>query len=139
MIEVVGGILIKDGRLLLGLRAPHKSYPGCWDFLGGHLEAGESPWEALCRELTEELGTAVTAGTPLETFHFESPEEGPSVLHVFCVEAWDGEPRIADDEHLELRWFTSEAAQALSNLSSPAYRPLFAGLRLPRPDTARDI
>ena len=131
MIEVVGAILVKGGRLLLGLRAPHKSFPGCWDFFGGHLEAGESPWGALCRELLEELALTVAMGTPLDVIHFDHPSEGPSLLHIFRVEAWDGEPTIADDEHTELRWFTPEEAQALSNLPAPEYRPLFAGLGLP--------
>jgi 8-oxo-dGTP pyrophosphatase MutT (NUDIX family) len=130
MIEVVGGILVRDGHLLLGLRAPHKSYPGCWDVFGGHLEVGESPWDALRRELAEELGVTVTAGAPLEGFGFDNSSEGPSFLHLFRVDAWRGEPRLADDEHLELRWFAPEAAQALFNLPSPEYRPLFASLGL---------
>jgi 8-oxo-dGTP pyrophosphatase MutT (NUDIX family) len=131
MIEVVGAILIREGQLLLGLRAPHKSYPGCWDVFGGHLEAGESPWEALCRELSEELDLTLVAGAPLEVIRFDHPSEGPSLLHIFRVEAWNGEARIADDEHTELRWFTAEEAQALCNLADPEYRSLFARLALP--------
>jgi mutator protein MutT len=131
MIEVVGGILFHEGQLLLGLRAPRKSYPGCWDFFGGHLEVGETPWDALRRELAEELGISVKTGSPLQGFDFDSPSEGRSRLHIFRVEAWEGEPRITDDEHLELRWFTPAAAQALVNLPEPEYRTLFAGFGLP--------
>lgn len=46
----VGVILLKDGALLLGRRAQHRSYPDCWDLIGGHVEPGE----------TLEEGTGVT-------------------------------------------------------------------------------
>jgi len=53
------GILIiskKTNRILLNLRAQHKTHSMCWSLFGGMIEDGEQPKEALFRELTEEMG-----------------------------------------------------------------------------------
>jgi ADP-ribose pyrophosphatase YjhB (NUDIX family) len=47
-------ILREDGSFLLGRRAPGTYYPGYWEFPGGKVEAGETPHDALVRELAEE-------------------------------------------------------------------------------------
>ena len=54
-IEVVGGIIGRDGKYLLGRRPPGKSQGGHWEFIGGKIEPGETPASALRRELAEEL------------------------------------------------------------------------------------
>ena len=55
IIEVVGAI-IKDGdRYLVGQRPAHKSQGGLWEFMGGKIEPGETPEQALKRECREEL------------------------------------------------------------------------------------
>jgi 8-oxo-dGTP diphosphatase len=38
----VGASLLKEGALLLGLRASHRPYPDCWDIIGGHVEPSEA-------------------------------------------------------------------------------------------------
>ena len=126
MEEVVAGILMRDGLILLGLRSPHRrSYPDCWDTIGGHVEPGESPEQTLCRELAEEIGVTPTRWT-----------EFPEVLiddivrcRLYRVDAWDdGEPVIRDDEHVEIRWFSLAEACALPNLASAAYAAIFRAL-----------
>lgn len=54
----VGTIFIstKTNRVLLNLRAPHKTHSMCWSLWGGMMESGEQPKDALLRELTEEMG-----------------------------------------------------------------------------------
>lgn len=54
----VGTLLVssKTNRVLLNLRAPHKTHSMCWALWGGMMEDGEQPKEALIRELTEEMG-----------------------------------------------------------------------------------
>lgn len=54
----VGTIFVstKTNRVLLNLRAPHKTHSMCWALWGGMMEDGEQPKEALLRELTEEMG-----------------------------------------------------------------------------------
>jgi ADP-ribose pyrophosphatase YjhB (NUDIX family) len=49
-------VSIDTGRILLNLRAPHKTHPMCWSLWGGMLEEGENPKQALLRELSEEMG-----------------------------------------------------------------------------------
>lgn len=49
-------VSVKTRRVLLNLRAPHKTHSMCWSLWGGMVEDGEQPKEALLRELTEEMG-----------------------------------------------------------------------------------
>lgn len=62
MIEVVAGIIIKVGKVLIARRAIHKSLPGKWEFPGGKIEENETPEEALERELFEEFGIKTKTG-----------------------------------------------------------------------------
>ena len=72
---VVVAALVRDGRVLLVHRTPHRhAYPGVWDLPGGHVEPGET---ALTRELREELGvqTAPGAAVPLCRLDADSGEK----------------------------------------------------------------
>jgi len=116
----VGALLFEKGRVLLGLRAAHKSFAGCWDLPGGHVEAGEKMEAALVRELGEELGVTPTAWR----FHSKH-RSGDIELHVFIVTRWSGSPELRNDEHTSLVWHTFEEARRLPNLAAEAYRDLF--------------
>jgi len=128
---VVGAALIESGRVLLGLRAAHKSFAGCWDLIGGHVESGEAQWTALCRELTEEVGIQALEGNFLKTLTLAVAGRQAATLHVYSVTRWRGEPAIANNEHTAIRWFGLEEAERLSNLAASQYRDLFASLRKP--------
>jgi len=124
-VRYAGAILVSDGRLLLGRRSAHRSYPDCWDIIGGHVEAGETIEQALVREVEEEIGVTPVDYTKLTLLHAEEIE-----LHVYRVDAWSGGgPDIQDDEHVELRWFTVETACALPNLATNEYVRVFQELR----------
>lgn len=128
MIRCVGGILVRDGTLLLGRRAPHvRTRPGAWDIAGGHVEAGETLEEALARELGEEIGVTPIKIVKLHTFGFQDGS-APAELHVYRVMSWTGEPALRNDEHTELRWFGFEAAVGLPELAADEYRDLFRTL-----------
>ena len=58
-IPVVAGLIRRKDSFLLGLRPTGHSLPGVWEFPGGKIELGESPEEALKRELREELGIEI--------------------------------------------------------------------------------
>lgn len=62
MIAVVAGVLFREGRLMLCRRPEGKELAGKWEFPGGKLEEGESPEQALERELREELAIDVRVG-----------------------------------------------------------------------------
>jgi 8-oxo-dGTP diphosphatase len=114
-----GGVLVRDGRVLLGLRrADRPSHRGVWDVFGGHCEGSESPREALVRELGEELGIEVRACAPLASF--------PGYF-VFHVGEWRGQPTNLGDEHETIAWLTA-AELAKVPLASPHYPALLAPL-----------
>lgn len=120
--RVAAGLLVADGRVLLGHRHPGREhYPDCWDAVGGHIETGESPEQALVRECHEEIGVAVTDARLALTTRIDDLE-----LHAFVVEAWSGTPtNLAPEEHDDLRWFTLDELAAL-RLAHPALRDLAA-------------
>lgn len=123
-------LLVQDGRVLLGHRSPDRSYyPDVWDLLGGHAMPGESPEDALVREVEEEIGCVPTEFRLLEVGKEPNPEaHGPGEFHIFLVTAWSGnEPRIANAEHDELRWFHPSEARCL-RLADPAYVGLLSSV-----------
>ena len=67
-IEVVAGIIRREGRFLICKRPEGDVHPGLWEFPGGKIEIGESPEGALVREIREELDIDVTYGRVNENF-----------------------------------------------------------------------
>lgn len=78
--EVALAILYQGDRLLLQLRddIPTILYPGCWAIFGGHIELGESPFEAVKREIAEEIGFTMT-----NPVYFQPYSDQVAVRHVF--------------------------------------------------------
>ena len=60
----VGVISNAEGKLLISQRGEALAWAGLWEFPGGKLEAGETPRQALDRELHEELGITVISAEP---------------------------------------------------------------------------
>jgi 8-oxo-dGTP diphosphatase len=124
-ILVAGGMIVRAGRLLLGRRAPHRRIcPDTWDLIGGHMEPGETLDETLIRELAEEIEIAPTVFAKVAMIDFTEEAGEPVHFHLFRVTAFEGEPRLANDEHTDLRWFSFADAAALPDLASPRYRPV---------------
>jgi 8-oxo-dGTP pyrophosphatase MutT (NUDIX family) len=101
--RIAAAVLVRDGRVLLGHRHPlRKNYPDCWDIVGGHIEPGESPSDAVRRECLEELGIDIDDPQPIPM----TVSDGYIEMHAFVVTRWSGHPEnTAPDEHDELRWF----------------------------------
>ena len=97
----VQGLLVRDGRVLIGRRKiePRKGY---LDLPGGFLEEGEAPLDGLRREFREETGLDVE---PVEWFGaYVDPYDAGFVLGLTWIVEADGEPVAADDVE-ELGWF----------------------------------
>ena len=121
--RVAAALLVEGDRVLLAHRHPRREhYPDCWDVVGGHIEAGETPEQALVRECREELGVTISdpCAVALAT-------EAPDLqMHAFVVRAWTGAPsNRAPEEHDEVRWFHLEELASLT-LAHPALTDLVA-------------
>ena len=106
IIKVVGAILIKEGRILCAQRGGEKSLPYLWEFPGGKIEQGESPHQALIRELSEELLIEVELeATIFDPVSYEY-DFGVVNLTTIIGKLKSGEPVLT--EHQEIRWLSPE-------------------------------
>ncbi|HEX4856755.1 MAG TPA: NUDIX domain-containing protein, partial [Limnobacter sp.] len=115
-----------SGQVLWGCRPEGKPYAGYWEFPGGKVEPGETVWQALVRELKEELDITAIAGGPW--FQIEHDYEHANVrLHLYRVWEFEGEPKA-----LEGQGFTWASLDS-SDLSPvlPATAPLLPTLAQP--------
>jgi 8-oxo-dGTP diphosphatase len=128
LVRVVGAFLLKDGHVLLGLRAPHKTLPNCWDMFGGHIEGNETEVEALIRELDEKLGIYPTQFGKLE--HLAIRQDADCFdLAVYEVTAWSGgEPAMFGNEHTDIKWFALQDAMQLPNLAANQIKAILQAL-----------
>lgn len=126
-IQVVAAVLRdREGRVLIGERPAGKPLAGFWEFPGGKLEAGEPAFEALKRELHEELGIRVRHAYRMLRFAHRYPEREVE-LDVWRVTAWDG--RLASQESQQLEWVLPEELKDWQLL--PADEPIVKSLKLP--------
>jgi 8-oxo-dGTP diphosphatase len=93
MLQVVAAIIERDGKILVGQRKPGQSHPLQWEFPGGKVECGESPEQALARELEEELGVCAAVSREITRYQYAYPGKHPIELIFLEVTRFDGEPR----------------------------------------------
>ena len=127
VVEVVAGV-IRDarGRILLARRTEGRDLAGLWEFPGGKHEPGESPEQALARELHEELGIDVDVGAPLITVPQHYPDKRLR-LDVREIRAWRGNARGREGQALV--W--APPHKLASYAMPPADRPVVAALQQP--------
>ena len=126
-VEVAVAVLQKhDGSFLMAQRPQGKAYADYWEFPGGKVEAGETSYHALIRELHEELGIEVKTAYPWLTRVFTYPHARVR-LNFFRVTSWQGEPQGREGQLLS--W------QQLPELTVapvlPANEPIMRALQLP--------
>ena len=100
-VEVVGAVIVKHGLVLCARRGPGGPLGGLWEFPGGKVEPGETPQEALEREIVEELGCRVRVGAEIATTRHEY-DFATIILTTHYCELVAGDPQAT--EHAELRW-----------------------------------
>ena len=115
---IVASVLpLAEDKLLLGHRDPRRrSYPNVWDVIGGHIEAGETPAGAACREANEELGVRVS---PPDLRYLTTLVDEDFELVMFTARTWAGTPvNNAPEEHTKIEWFAEHQLGEL-NLAHP--------------------
>lgn len=115
-----------EGHVLLGKRPKGKHMADKWEFPGGKVEVGETPEQALIRELREELDIGVEESclAPF-TFITHEYEEFTLLLLLYLCRKWNGTVKAVEYEHIQ--WCKPREMAALS--MPPADRPLVAMLR----------
>lgn len=122
---VVAGLIRDDaGRILLTRRRPDQALPDLWEFPGGKIEPGESPAQALHRELREEIGVTVELGRIWDVLFHAYPEFDVLML-VYPCRITEGEPRPLEVAAAE--WTTVDRLGDYDIL--PADLPLLDRLR----------
>ncbi len=130
LIQVVCALLeTTDGRLLIARRPAGKHLAGLWEFPGGKIEPGETPEQALSRELKEELGCVAEAGAAL-TPVTHAYEKVTVRLLPYLVRLAEGSPAPVAREHDGLAWVTPEqiGAYAMPEADRPIVEE-WTGLR----------
>ena len=125
--KLVVAALIRDGaRILMSRRRADQPMPGLWEFPGGKVEPGESPTEALAREVREELGCQVAVG-PIHEVVFHAYPEFDLYMLVYAATIVAGAPRAVDVA--EIAWVAAAELPALDLLPAdyPLARALAAG------------
>ena len=95
MIVVSAGIAVRNGKIMLCQRKPGSHNALKWEFPGGKLEPGESPEQALERELREELGVGTRTGRIYDVQYCNDGGRELLILFYF-TEILSGEPRTID-------------------------------------------
>lgn len=101
-INVVGAILIENGKILCAQRGESKSLAYLWEFPGGKVESGETPQEALIRELKEEL--LIEVEVQHDKFEQTSYQYNFGLVHLttFICFLIKGTPQLT--EHVAVKW-----------------------------------
>ncbi len=105
MLVVAGAVLDRDGRVLIAQRPEGKSHAGLWEFPGGKVEDGETPEQALTRELREEL-LIEPCDHCLQPFSFASFDypDMHLLMPLFLCREWDGIARPQDGQAIKWVW-----------------------------------
>ena len=101
----VAAAVIRNGGRIFATQRGYGEFKDCWEFPGGKIEPGETPQEALAREIREELDADITVGQLIETVEYDYPE-----FHLSMDCFWCGlnSQELVLREHKDARWLTAD-------------------------------
>jgi 8-oxo-dGTP diphosphatase len=99
---VAAALIVREGEVLIGQRRANQPMALLWEFPGGKIESGESPQQALARELQEELGIQATVGPKVIHIRHNYRHGGAVDLQFFSVREFEGE--IQNQIYEQVKW-----------------------------------
>ena len=108
-IEVVAAVIVRDGQVFATQRG-YGEWKGWWEFPGGKMEPGESPQEALVREIREELDAEISVGRLLETVEWDYPKFHLTMHCFLCFLLSDS---VHLNEHEAAAWLTRDTLHSV--------------------------
>ena len=109
VIKVVAAIIIDDGKVFATQRG-YGDFKGGWEFPGGKIDVGETPEEALVREIKEELDTVVEVNELLDTVEYDYPNFHLSMDCFICkIKSGD----LVLKEHEAAAWLTKDELKSV--------------------------
>lgn len=122
-IEVVAALIMREGKLFATQRG-YGEWKDWWEFPGGKMEPGETPEEALRREIREELATEIEVGELLTTVEYDYPKFHLT-MHCYMCSVLSGELCLL--EHEDARWLDRESLDSVrwlpADLKTLSYLP----------------
>ena len=122
-IRVVAAVIRDGGRIFATARG-YGEYKGGWEFPGGKIEPGETPQEALAREIREELDTEIAVGELIDTIEYDYPSFHLSMDCFWCT-VREGTLTLKEAE--EAMWLTADTIDSVDWL--PADRGLIGKIQ----------
>jgi 8-oxo-dGTP diphosphatase len=131
-LEVVAAVVFDEQGRIFATQRGYGEWKDWWEFPGGKIEAGETPQQALHREIREELDAEIEVGPLLRTINYDYPSFH---LTMHCFKCRLAGPRVTLLEHEAAKWLTPNELQSVQWL--PADEDLIAFLT--RTDEYKDI
>ncbi|WP_102692183.1 (deoxy)nucleoside triphosphate pyrophosphohydrolase [Rummeliibacillus pycnus] len=127
-LHVVGAIIENEkNEVFCALRGPEMSLANFWEFPGGKIEAGETPQQALKREISEEFSCLIEVGQKVEDTIYEY-EKVIVRLETYMAKIVQGVPTIS--EHADAQWVSRQSLSQLEFALAdvPAVKKLLSGI-----------
>lgn len=109
-IEVVAAIIVKDHKVFATQRG-YGEWKDFWEFPGGKIDAGETPEEALCREIKEELDTKIAVDKLFQTINYDYPTFHIT-MHCYLCTIENGSLTLL--EHEAAKWLSLEQLDSVT-------------------------
>ena len=114
-IEVVAAVILKDGKIFATQRG-YGDFKDWWEFPGGKMEVGESPQEALTREIREELDADISVHDEIRTVEWDYPQFHLTLHCFWCslksealhLNEHEAASWVGKDELMTLRWLPAD-------------------------------